>query len=39
MEITIVMNTAEVIITSISGPAGIILYFLTRFYLSKKHGH
>jgi hypothetical protein len=30
------MSTAEVIITSIAGPAGVIIYFLTKFYLLKK---
>jgi hypothetical protein len=36
MEINIIMSTAEVIITSIAGPAGIIIYFLCRFFLIKK---
>ncbi len=36
MDIHIVMSTAEVIITSIAGPAGIIIYFLCRFFLMKK---
>lgn len=33
MDVHIVMTTAEVIITSIAGPAGVIIYFLCKYYL------
>jgi hypothetical protein len=36
MEVHVIMTTAEVIITSIAGPAGVIIYFLCRFFLLKK---
>jgi hypothetical protein len=36
MDVHIVMSTAEVIITSIAGPTGVIIYFLCRFFLMKK---
>jgi len=36
MDVHIVMSTAEVIITSIAGPAGVIVYFLCRFFLGNR---
>ncbi len=35
MEINIITSTAEVIVTSIAGPAGVIIYFLCKFFFRK----
>lgn len=39
MDVHIIMSTAEVIITSIAGPAGLIIYFLFRRFYEKRISH
>lgn len=36
MDVHIVMSTAEVIITSIAGPSGVIIYFLSKYFFRNR---